>query len=358
MKARGQLAITAEDLKAIPYILTDYDNIRKGTSKDGRPSIIFEKRVDGTVNLVEVVAGGRKIAAKTMWKNPLRDESHRAQGKSPAPPNTSKNAISRSMFKNISDFLEKSKSSVVTDETGNLMVVYHGTSADFDAFDFDKIESEGGMFFTSSGKKAGRYGNKVVPVFMSLKNPFVTTQKEWAECSDIGPEKAKAQGYDGYIIQGLEGKATYIAFSPTQIKSAISNTGEFSDTNPNIRYSVAQPGQGAEVQPAKPNIVQRIKEFSDDIASSAERMGEKVDLRPGERIVASAEYTLVKDPAGKRMVEATERRQDNKFKLENWILDGTARPEDWKRIPPRHKIALPAVGDAILRHQKVWTLTG
>ena len=58
------------------------------------------------------------IAAKTMWKNPLRDESHRAQGKNLAPPNTSDTAISRSLFKNTRDFLEKSKPSAVVDENG------------------------------------------------------------------------------------------------------------------------------------------------------------------------------------------------------------------------------------------------
>ena len=34
---------------------------------------------------------------------------------------------------------------------------------------------------------------------------------------------------------------SYIAFEPTQIKSAVSNTGEFSETDPRITYALNEP---------------------------------------------------------------------------------------------------------------------
>ncbi|MDO5675038.1 MAG: hypothetical protein Q4G66_09005 [bacterium] len=49
-----------------------------------------------------------RFAAKTMWKNSLREKSPHAQGKNPAPQNTFKTATSHSIYKNIADFLEKS----------------------------------------------------------------------------------------------------------------------------------------------------------------------------------------------------------------------------------------------------------
>ena len=41
-----------------------------------------------------------------------------------------------------------------------------------------------------------------------------------------------------HCVSGIE-KKVYAAFSPTQIKSATGNNGEYSRTNPDIRYSDA-----------------------------------------------------------------------------------------------------------------------
>jgi hypothetical protein len=54
----------------------------------------------------------------------------------------------------------------------------------------------------------------------------------------------RAAGYDGVVYlntkEDPENPAdSYIAFRPEQIKSAISNTGEFSDTNPSILFAEA-----------------------------------------------------------------------------------------------------------------------
>src|SRR5699024_5796966 len=44
------------------------------------------------------------------------------------------------------------------------------------------------------------------------------------------------EGHDGIIFQS-EGANEYVAFEPTQIKSAIGNRGTFDPANPDIRYS-------------------------------------------------------------------------------------------------------------------------
>lgn len=55
----------------------------------------------------------------------------------------------------------------------------------------------------------------------------------------------EAKGYDGIVyVNRYEGPRSaradsYVAFRPEQIKSALANTGEYSLTNPDIRYSIA-----------------------------------------------------------------------------------------------------------------------
>jgi phospholipid N-methyltransferase len=58
----------------------------------------------------------------------------------------------------------------------------------------------------------------------------------WRALQDVMEEA----GYDGYQYENQlegDGGVSYSVFSPTQIKSAISNTGDFDPSNPDIRYS-------------------------------------------------------------------------------------------------------------------------
>lgn len=118
---------------------------------------------------------------------------------------------------------------------------FHNVSAGIAA------RSEGAMF---------REGTRVVPVYLSIKSPLMLDDKamlDWAiEVYADGDksfpllidkkwiEQLKKDGYDGIIYTPEEKESRdheYIVFDPTQIKSAISNTGEFSRTDPNIQRS-------------------------------------------------------------------------------------------------------------------------
>ena len=62
-----------------------------------------------------------------------------------------------------SDQQEYFKDSKVRDENGNLLVVYHGTDADFDVFDFMKAGKNGraegyGFYFSDDKEITTRYG--------------------------------------------------------------------------------------------------------------------------------------------------------------------------------------------------------
>lgn len=112
------------------------------------------------------------------------------------------------------------KDSKMRDENGNLKVMYHGTSADFNEFDITKAKSSGtlgkGFYFTDSVSHAGQYG-KQLEVYLNIKNPvqgdYTITEPQLkkfveavAENEDYGIEN---YGYDATVdsvVQSLKGK--------------------------------------------------------------------------------------------------------------------------------------------------------
>lgn len=162
--------------------------------------------------------------------------------------------------------------SKVVDADGKPLVVYHGTDADFSVFEETfKGNFGSGIYFAGNEDEALAYGEKAVAVYLSIENPW-EVNADWdsklAEEEDFDSPSVDAVlslpngrdlldeakngdgmygsafrqavrrlGHDGIIVSYPDGSKEYVAFSPTQIKSAISNTGEFSDTNPDIRYT-------------------------------------------------------------------------------------------------------------------------
>jgi len=130
--------------------------------------------------------------------------------------------------------------SKVVDEQGAPLVVYHGTSRDFDAFDtaaqrsIQADSSAAGLYFTrhpedASGYATGRTGREganVVPVYVSLKNPFIWPADDISPSLITAAKRAEleAKGYDGIIYRGGD---EIVAFRPEQVKSAIGNSGLF-----------------------------------------------------------------------------------------------------------------------------------
>jgi hypothetical protein len=92
------------------------------------------------------------------------------------------------------------------------------------------------------------------PVHVSIKNPLVVKNKfklkellgdkvsydEYGYPDDAQMQAAvRARGHDGIIIENPAGYPDikhYVAFEPTQIKSAIANSGKFDPKNPSILH--------------------------------------------------------------------------------------------------------------------------
>ncbi len=161
--------------------------------------------------------------------------------------------------------------SKVVDADGKPLVVYHGTGADFEAFDNRRTGTNDrglwgrGHYLSTSSETASMYamregdGARVIAAYASIKNPLiVTTGKDLitrlpdgrntrdltgpnldgAKIKDI----ALAAGNDGVIQIKPDGTiGDIVAFSPEQIKS-VNNRGTFNSNDPRILYQSAYHG--------------------------------------------------------------------------------------------------------------------
>lgn len=147
-------------------------------------------------------------------------------------------AIATTKQQQTPEFKRWFKQSKVVDASGNPLRVYHGTRSDFSKFDLKMIAPtiKGlGFHFTGDTLRAGNFGSgdgsNVMPVYLSIQNPYVlelSEQREFAvRYGKYGTEKMQkdfeSRGFDGLQL----GHDHWVAFRPTQIKSATGNSGKF-----------------------------------------------------------------------------------------------------------------------------------
>jgi hypothetical protein len=113
-----------------------------------------------------------------------------------------------------------------------------------------------GSFFSDSQETASQYGN-TAPYFLRIENPIELSERDQSALDTVAKArlfrmKAKQDGFDGAIIStqdapGFKGGTEYVAFDPTQIKSAdpitrddqgnvIPLSQRFKATSEDIRY--------------------------------------------------------------------------------------------------------------------------
>lgn len=154
----------------------------------------------------------------------------------------------------LTNFINTSK---IVDENGEPLVVYHGTKAEIESFDDSKVGSNmdfgtmgRGFYFTSDKQNADNYARNAegvgspntMQVFLNIRN---VNDVRWNELSGDNEKrstafqvKMRSKGYDGLSATAPNAATWYVVFSPNQIKSATDNTGDFSDKNDGIRYSL------------------------------------------------------------------------------------------------------------------------
>jgi hypothetical protein len=138
---------------------------------------------------------------------------------------------------NLANFLKESKAPPT---------LYHGTLDDVPYFDKKKLSRTGwgeGFHLAEDTSMASMYagklpGSNVMPVHAAIKNPFeLKSLDEWFDKipGKTNTEKTnwvKSQGYDGIKYPHSQPTANesgmaWVAFEPTQLKSAIGNKGTY-----------------------------------------------------------------------------------------------------------------------------------
>lgn len=141
----------------------------------------------------------------------------------------------------------KNASQILNKETGEPLVVYHGTRESFNIFNVEKkkhnVHNVNALWFTPNEKIAKRYGTNVLPVFLNVRNPGKsrTTIDNLFEARDIENKVISNPSHDGAILdtfdkgeRGNEQQIQYVAKDPNQVKSAEHNNGDFSRESNNI----------------------------------------------------------------------------------------------------------------------------
>lgn len=198
--------------------------------------------------------------------------------------------------------------SQAVDEAGQPKVFYHGTLNEFEGFQ----ASDRGIFFAEEPAFASAYsseGNdsRVIPVYLKAEKPFdyqnpadveaykaaggkavhAVSQGDWTVMEN--PEFQdflKANGYDSYyLVEEINGRPyrNIAVFDPTQIKSALSNTGAFDPNDPNIMFQPATKVWGmAQVEsPA-------FKKWSNDAPVVLSGDADSYEFKTGDKIVVEA----------------------------------------------------------------------
>ncbi|MFZ7217710.1 hypothetical protein [Avibacterium avium] len=123
-------------------------------------------------------------------------------------------------------------SKVINPKTGEPLVVYHGTSANFNVFDPEKQKNYrnqygGGFYFTGDPAVAKLFGDNVMPVFLNAR--IGLAEKRLA--------RRKGQTVELDHLRPNDSRDIWVVYNPNQVKSAVGNNGEFSTENDDIRYS-------------------------------------------------------------------------------------------------------------------------
>lgn len=136
------------------------------------------------------------------------------------------------------------KESKIVDEDGNLRVVYHGSSENFNTFDVSKGRANmdiQGSFFSPWDIDAQGYGDNVRAFYLNIKNPAPEGVAYKALNAHKGENGAGIKAREDLIRMGYDGvnnsDEEYIAFYPEQIK-LIDNETPTKDTD--IRFAVEE----------------------------------------------------------------------------------------------------------------------
>lgn len=198
--------------------------------------------------------------------------------------------------------------SVVRDESGKLLKVYHYTNNDFTVFDRGMARTGNemdGFFFAPDTESTREYGERRIAAYLNITNLALdpVLDREFNDSGTLLREKLAAQGYDG-VARTENGKIyEYMVFDSNQVKSADSVTYDdngnviplsqrFDTGNEDIRYSSRNSGESR---------VDRLVRKNEELKAEAEylkqvvqiqKQGNRKNLRDRESVNAIAKGIL------------------------------------------------------------------
>lgn len=229
--------------------------------------------------------------------------------------------------------------SKTVDKSGRPIVFYHGTDANISQFhESDWGYSGPGIYFTQNPEIASRYAGvpdfgkfkgqqvlengNIIPVFLKIEKPFgegslsaedakiintyhrsslyaikdvaaegMTHRRFFEKLGSAADDNLKdyiePAGYDGIFVRGghLGDEQEVVVFKPTQIKSAIGNSGAFDRTSPNI---AAGPPSG-DVEPVEQDTDSEGRQIQIGGRKFLGSESQLADQTPREQIVASVD---------------------------------------------------------------------
>jgi len=258
--------------------------------------------------------------------------------------------------------------SKVVNAQGEPLVVYHGSPNKFSEFQVGRESKNFGSFGESTASRLGIFfateklfakrfspkGGVVMPTYLSLQNPVDLVDgfpdSVWRKLSDVLKENnlesippdgmwdlfdkgfpgavefvdaLKAVGYDGAKIveRSADGNLSevFVAFNPTQIKSATGNNGDFDAANPDIRMS--RSGTTPDVSDTRTGISTALLELGKD---DSLYQYPRSDARELKDIAADkSAHSSGKEAAPVKVMDVDKNTSDTDL----WMLANTA-PDD------------------------------
>lgn len=214
-------------------------------------------------------------------------------------------------------------SKVVNPKTGEPLVVYHGTNAEFTSFDKMKAGSGNdkglrgkGFYLSPNPMTAANYGENVIDEFVSIRNPFnpfdFKTKSDIASYLNIDEdifsftqdvEFKVYQSYSGTLSSAIKDaghdgviylkRQEVIAFEPNQIKSATDNTGAFSKENNDIRFSRKKLSESDE------RYLELANKYKDGDLSVESELRAMVDSKASENGFGKPDYRMEHSAPGR-----------------------------------------------------------
>lgn len=225
------------------------DCIREALVRKGYDAIVYTNKHEDKGSDSYIVFSAQQVRSAIASPAPSADVRLR-DAPALAATNASGQPIARSV-EELERFWRWIGDTKVADEHGRPMVVYHGSALPslIEAGEFNAQRSSDmiGAYFSADPDVAASYAEMdaevegdapyIIPVYLSLRNPVVLS--DGLSHQVITPEERDAwiaQGYDG-VVGVWNGKPIeFVAFHPTQVKSAVGNSGYFDPSDGRIRH--------------------------------------------------------------------------------------------------------------------------